>query len=139
MRVDVNEFDINHNTENKRSDRYYTINGVEEFLDDKGYPRLKEESDKTYAKAIYNKKSRNITDFRTYYSYYALSSPSGELYNPVTLHSTVKSKAKNNFINTICKDDWSFKEVNKSVFDTYIQFLKTQNTRILSKANRSLK
>ena len=41
MRVDVNEFDINHNTENKRSDRYYTINGVEEFLDDKGYPRLK--------------------------------------------------------------------------------------------------
>ena len=139
MRVDINQFDIDHNKESKQSDRYYTLNGTEEFVDDKGFPRLNEESDKTYAKAVYNKKSRNITDSRTYFSYYVISNPNNELYNPVSLHSTIKPKENNKFINKVCKDDWSFKEVNKSVFDTYTQFLKTQNVRLLSRANRSLK
>jgi hypothetical protein len=137
MKVNIKDFDISHSNENSFSDKYYTLIDNHDFLDTDNNPCKSELSDQVYAKAILNKKTKHISDKKTYYSYYVIANPKNELYNPIKIHSTIKNKS--NFIDKVCKSEWSFKEVDKSIFDTYVDFLRTQNLRLLQKANRSLK
>lgn len=138
MKVNIKDFDISHkNNIVSNSDKYYTLINYQDFLDEDNNPCKMELSDDVYAKAILNKKPKHISDKKTYYSYYVIMNPKNELYNPVKIHSTIKNKS--NFVDKVCKSEWSFKEVDKSVFDTYVDFLRTQNLRLLQKANRSLK
>lgn len=137
MKVNIKDFDISHSDGIVLSDKFYTLIDNQDFLDENNNPCKSELSDSVYAKAILNKKPRHISDKKRHHSYYILTNPKNELYNPIQIHSSIKNKS--NFIDKICKTEWSFKEVDKSIFDTYIDFLRTKNLRLLQKANRSLK
>jgi uncharacterized protein YbcV (DUF1398 family) len=137
MKINIKDFDIQHKDSEIVDNKYYTLMDQQDFLDKDNNPCSNEESDVIYAKAILNKKPKHIADNKKYYSYYVMLNPKNELYNPVQIHSSIKAKSK--FVDKVCKTEWFFKEVDKSVFDTYIDFLRTKNLRLLHKANRSLK
>jgi hypothetical protein len=137
MKINIKDFDIQHKDNEMPDNKYYTLMGRQDFLDTDNNPCINEQSDIVYAKALLNKKPKHIADNKKYHSYYVMSNPKNELYNPVQIHSSIKEKSK--FVDKVCKTEWSFKEVDKSVFDTYIDFLRTKNLRLLQKANRSLK
>lgn len=137
MKININDFDISHSNDLDLRDKYYTIIDQQDFLDKENNPCKSGVSDQVYAKAILNKKPRHISDKKIYYTYYAIMNPKNELFNPIQLHTTIKDKS--NFIDKVCKSEWSFREIDKSVFDTYVDFLRTKNIRLLQKANRSLK
>lgn len=137
MKVNIEDFGVSHSEPIPLDNKFYTLIDYQDFLDNNNNPCLSKLSDKVYAKAIFNKKTKHISDKKKYYTYYVLMNPKNELYNPIQLHSSIKNKT--NFIDKVCKSEWSFKEVEKSVFDTYIDFLRTKNIRLLNKANRSLK
>lgn len=137
MKVNIKDFDISHSDNNLAEDKFYTLIEHQDFLDADKNPCKKELSEDVYAKAVLNKKPRHISEKKKHYSYYAMINPKNELYNPIKIHSTIGTKS--NFIDKVCKTEWSFREVDKSVFDTYVDFLRTKNLRLLQKANRSLK
>lgn len=137
MKINIKDFDIKHKESNIIDNKYYTIMDNHDFIDEDNNPCKNNATDDVYAKAIANKKPRHISDKKIYHSYYILANPKNELYNPVKIHSKVKEQSK--FVDKVCKSEWSFKEVDKSVFDTYVHFLRTKNLRLLQKANRSLK
>lgn len=136
MRVNSSEFIINHSSSETK---YYTKKGYETFLDDDGDPRLENDSDKVYAKAVKNKPSKNFADkHRVGFSYYIKSTPDKNLYNPTETYS-IDPKVKKSFVNKICKSELKFLEVSESVFNMYINFLKTENNQWLIKAQREIK
>ncbi len=136
MRVNSSDFIISHSSEETK---YYTKKGYETFLDDNSDPRLKIDCDKVYAKATKNKPSKNFTDkARVGFSYYIKSTPDKTLYNPLETHS-IDPKVKKSFINKICKTELMFLEVSESVFNMYLNFLKTENSQWLIKAQREIK
>lgn len=137
MKVNLKDFDIEHSDITKSTDKFYTLIDQQDFLDTDNNPCKKILSDEVYAKAILNKKPRHISDKKIHYSYYLMVNPKNELYNPIKIHSSITTKS--NFVDKICKSEWSFREVDKSIFDTYVDFLRTKNLRLLQKANRSLK
>ena len=89
---------------------------------------------------IQNKKTKVISqNSKNKFSYFIRSSPNSDLYNPINLLSPIKNKRQYNFIDNICKNEWSFIEVNKNTFDKYIKFLTTKNISWLKEAIRDLK
>lgn len=118
--------------------KYYTTKINASFFDEEGYPRLINETETTYAKAIKNRLSRNFTDDRDLgYSFYIKTDPNKNIYDPTKRYSLRENKQ--NFINRICKDQSSFTEVSESVFNSYINFLKTENSQWLTKTQRDLR
>lgn len=118
--------------------KYYTLSSYQDFSDEDGYPRLNSENQNTFAKAIKNRLSRNFTDSRGLsYSYYIKTDPSKTIYNPIERFGLKENKT--NFINKVCKDKSSFTEVSESIFNNYINFLKTENSQWLTHAQRALK
>lgn len=138
MKVNTSEFLIKHHNVDTQKDEYYTLMDDQEFLDNEGNPRTSK-SENAWAKKVFGKKSKHITDRKAYNIYYIKCNPNKEVYNPIKLHSSLKEKPKNSFIDSVCKNEWSFLEVDQLVFDKYIEFLKSKNTRILKDINRSLK
>jgi hypothetical protein len=137
MKFNIEDFHNNTIKQTSRQDQYFTLIDYQDFLDEKDNPRKTELSNMVYAKAIVNKKSKHIVDSKVYYSYYVLVNAKNEIYNPIRLHSSIKSKS--DFVDKVCKTELIFKEVDKSIFDMYISFLKTKNLRLLKNINRSLK
>lgn len=135
MKVDQKEFII---AQNKDVELYYTVSGQEDYIDDKQMPRKKVMDDQVYAKSIKNKMSRNTSDSNLKYSYFIKTNPNKELYNPLTIHSSVVDKS-GSYIDKVCKTEWRFTEVNYSIFQEYLTFLKTKNIRTLNMVNRSMK
>lgn len=136
MKVNSSDFIINHSL---AETKYYTKKGYENYLDDDGDPRLEKDCDKVYAKAVKNKPSKNFTDKnRVGYSYYIKSTPDKTIYNPTETYS-IDPKIKKSFVNKICKNELQFLEVNESVFNMYLNFLKTENSQWLIKAQRAIK
>lgn len=117
----------------------YCLKGFEDFIDDNGHARSdNEQSQNVVAKSINNKKSKHFGD-RNNYSYYIKSNPSLRLFNPIEYACPVKDKDKYSFINSTCKENWSFREVTHQTFDKYITFLNTKNISWLKAAERELK
>lgn len=136
MRINNSDFIINHSL---AETKYYTKKGYENYLDDNGDPRLNEDCDKVYAKVVKDKPSKNFTDKkRVGFSYYIKSTPDKILYNPTENYS-IDPKVKKSFVNKICKSELKFLEVSESVFNMYINFLKTENNQWLIKAQREIK
>lgn len=122
------------------TEQLYCLIGKEDFIDEEGYPRLNDsESDNVVAKSIQNKKGKNIVSSQNYCTYFLRISPNLKLYNPINRLSPVKDKRQYNFIDSVCKEKWMFKEVNKQTFDKYLTFLKTKNISWLKDAERELK
>jgi hypothetical protein len=120
---------------------YYTLIGDEDFLDEYGNPAKKSLDNSVCAKAVKNKPPKafqsNTLNNSAGFSYYIKASPNRVLHNPVSLYSTNSSKPS--FIDSVCKKDKAFIEVNKAIFDKYLTFLKTKNIQWLTEAQREIK
>ena len=138
MKIDKTQFHVTHHKIGTKENKLYTSKDNATFLDEGDFPRT-DNIDEAYAKAICNKKTKHITDRKKHYSYYIKCSPDQEAFNPIKLHSSTKDKTTNNFINSICKNEWRFREVDQVIFDKYISFLKNENIVLLKDINRSLK
>jgi len=134
-------FHISPSAEQKEyNTKYYGLIDKHDFLDDQGDPRITEENDeKIMAKAIPNKPSKHMTNTKMQYRFYIRTEQNNAIYNPVPIESLVKDKKPFQFINNVCKNNMTFKEVSQSVFDKYLTFLKTKNARWLNAAQRELK
>lgn len=119
--------------------KFFCLRGHEDFLDDEGYSRLaSSDSHNVCAKIVTNKKSKNIND-SNHNSYYIKIHSDTKIYNPIEQYSSVKDKNSYNFVNSTCKNQLIFKEVNQQIFEKYLRFLNTKNIAWLKEAERDLK
>lgn len=115
-------------TPTKQSDNiYYTIFGSHDFIDDEGNPRLCSDQDQVFAKEIISNKSSS--------KYFIKTGLYGKVYNPIGMYSEGKH---NKFLTKVGKKEYDYKQVNKKVFDLYINFLRTKNLAWLNNAEREL-
>lgn len=106
--------------------KFYTILGDHEFLDENKYPRTSTENKNTFAKQI----TKNQTQ-----KFYIKTGTYGRIYNPMGLFSEGKS---DKFVAKIGKKEYDFKEVNFKIFEMYLNFLSTKNIAWLNNAEREL-
>jgi hypothetical protein len=132
MKVNFSEFQTNKKIEDKT---YYTLSGSEAFLDKEGYPVLDKDCDRVYAKKIKNKKDKNLHGSVSDTFYIRLHSKN-KLYNPLEKHTVEKQSVS--YVDKVCKSENSFMEVNKSVFEMYLEFLKTKRLAWLDSAQRAI-
>lgn len=117
---------------------YFCLKGNEDFIDEYNRPRIEDgTSSHVAAKSVQNKKPKHFGSASQYHRYYIKISPNGEVYNPIHYHKIPDRKS--NMINQVCKTEWAFKEVNKVLFDKYIQFLNTSNIAWLKDIERDTK
>jgi hypothetical protein len=118
--------------------KYYTIPSCQDYQDDDGYPRSENDNHQVFAMAIKENKGKNILQRNpNHFRYYVKIEPNKSLHNPFGGHSVpVKNKS---FIDRVCKVENTFMEVNQSVFNKYINFLKTQNNKWFTDASREIK
>jgi len=134
MKISQSDFTVN---KSDNSTMYYTTLQYQEYEDDQEFSRTTKDSDKVFAKAIKNGLSRDISSQESFqYRYYVRLESSKKLYDPFPKYSI--SDNKNSFVDRVCKSTNSFKEVNKSLFEKYITFLKTENTQWYKEASREL-
>lgn len=134
MKISQTDFKVN-STDNESM--YYTCVQYQDYKDDQQFSRTTKDSDKVFAKAIKNGLSRDISSQELLqYRYYIRLESSKKLYDPFPKYGF--NDSKNSFVDQICKSNNLFKEVNKSLFDKYINFLKTENHQWYSQANREL-
>ena len=141
MKVD-GIFKIRDNQEAQElKNMYYSLMGKEDFLDESGNPRLTlEDSPQTMAKALLNKPSKHMGSITgLQYRYYIRTKQNNIIFDPVEILSNVKDKETHSFINNTCKGGVQFTEVTQSVFNQYITYLKTKNSRWLKSAQREIK
>lgn len=117
--------------------KFYTSLQYQEFIDEDENYRLSTESNKVFAKAIKSGYSRDITSSGpTHYKYYVRVFPNKKLYDPFPKYSV--SDNKGSFIDRICKSEISYKEVPYSVFEKYLNFLKTESNQWLNNAQKEI-
>lgn len=115
---------------------FYCLSGEEDFVDISNAPRLQFESNpKVCAKAIRNMKSKHFGDDKIHLRFYIKMTPDLEPFNP----KQPKDAIAKNRLNRICKSEYIFKEVSRSVFEKYISFLKTHNKAWLVDIKREIK
>jgi hypothetical protein len=117
--------------------RLYTSFQYQEFVDDQENYRLSTEGNKVFAKATKSGLSRDINNkgpkhFKYYIKCYANKKP----FDPFPKYSV--SDNKNSFIDKVCRAETSYREVNQSIFDKYLNFLKTENNQWLNQCQREL-
>ncbi len=103
-------------------DEFYTLFGIEDYVDDNGNTRQTQQGKKTYAKRVDGKCLVKI-------------GIDGRAYNPLGLYSEGHA---NKTLAKVGKDQYNFKRVNPKVFDLYVSFLRTKNIAWLNNANREL-
>lgn len=115
---------------------YYTLLGNHSFLDEDGFPRLDNQSSKlVFAKCVRNKLNKTLGS-SSQFRFYMLLSPSNKPYNPIPKEAISDGRK---FIDKVCKDPFIFKEVNQIIFQKYLEFLKSKNTRWITDIERDLK
>lgn len=103
-------------------DKFYTVWGMEDYVDDDGNTRQEKETQKTFAKTTNGK-------------YFIKIGLDNRVYNPLGLFSEGRA---NKVLAKIGKNEFNFKRVNSKVFDLYVSFLRTKNIAWLNNANREL-
>lgn len=119
------EFIVDKTTPNSSKiieDRFYTIWGMEDFIDEDGNTRQQAETKNTFAKIIAGK-------------YFIKIGLDNRVYNPIGLFSEGRP---NKVLAKIGKNEFNFRRVNAKVFDWYVSFLRTKNIAWLNNANREL-
>lgn len=115
--------------------KYYTTLQYQEFLDDNDNCCRKIDDSKVFAKAIKAGYSTDITEKAPRYNkYYIRVYPNKKLYDPFPLYSIGDSKAS--FVEKVCKSENTYKEVPESVFNMYLNYLRSENTQWYNKAQR---
>lgn len=133
MKVNFAEFKTKNDLEDKV---FYTLSGLETTTDENGYPICSSECDITYAKKVKNKKGKAING-NISYTFYIRLYDSKQLYNPLEKYSIEKVN-KTSYVDKVCKSTNAFVEVNKAIFDMYLEFLKTKRLAWLDSAQRAL-
>lgn len=116
----------NKTTNSTNTEYYYCIFGEHDFIDNENNPRMNRESPKTLAKYI---------DGETNGRYFIKTGTHGRIYNPMGMYSEGN---ESKFLAKIGKNEWSFKSVNKDIFDKYVNFLRTKNIAWLNNAERDM-
>lgn len=128
MDINLDQFTVKHHNNNNSIDsKFYTIIGDEDYLDDDMNPRLKQDNNKTIAKAL--KRSDNLS-----YRYFIKIGAYGKIYNPISIYDPDSKQPK--FMTRVRKSEWEFQEVSPKVFDYYINFLRTKNIAWFNNAER---
>lgn len=120
----INQFVVNpQNTDVQISqNKYFTLFGMQDYIDDEGNTCQKNETPNTFAKIINDK-------------YLVKIGINNTVYNPIGMFS---ENQPNKILSKIGKKEFNFKRVNKKVFDLYTSFLRTKNLAWLNNANREL-
>lgn len=113
-----------NNLDSENQELFYTLSGLEEFVDEEQFPRSTSE-DNTFAKKILRKNGTPKHMIRL--------ASNGKLFNPVSIYGMEENKT---FLDRICRSNKKFKEVNTKVFDLYIKFLQSKNISWLNNAER---
>ena len=113
-------------TNTNRPNEYYTLHGLETFVDNDNNHRTTEAQDKN----VFAKKTYTVDGSP---KFYIRVGNNGDLYNPVSIYGEEKTYT---FLNRVCKDTIRYKEVNSKVFSLYISFLNTKNIAWLHNAER---
>jgi hypothetical protein len=108
----------------------YTIIGEEDLINDNGLPTKNIEDDKVYAKKIVR------TDAST--KYLIRLDYSAKLFNPLSIYDKTEKRPFVEFLDSVCRSNKKFKEVNVKVFDLYMKFLSTKNISWLYNAEREI-
>lgn len=120
---------------NNNESKFYTTLQYQEYIDDNENYRISTENNKVFAKEIKSGYSRDVNvRGPTYYKYYIRIFPNRKLYDPFPKYSMTGNAES--FIDKVCKSETSYKEVTKSVFDKYLNFLKTENPQWLKNAQK---
>lgn len=131
---------IFHNQNASCEEQYFCLVGQEDYMDENGYPRVSNKDDeKVAAKIVFNKRPRQVIANQIFKSYFIKVNPSLSVYNPKQTLVAVKNKNANQFINSTCKTEWTFKEVDINLFNKYLYFLQTGNIKLIKNIERDLK
>lgn len=115
---------------------YYTLLGNHDFIDEDGFPRITDPTSKNiFAKCLRNKMTKSFGSYNQF-RFYIILSPDNKPFNPLPKETISDG---NKFINKVCKDPVTFKEVNQTVFQKYLEFLKSKNTRWITDIERELR
>jgi hypothetical protein len=106
----------------KQENQYFCIDGKQDFFDNDGYPRSKEENSFDVA-------AKKIVRIDNSIRYMIRIYPDGKMYNPVSIYDYNKA-------NKAYKVGTKFREVSYKSFNMYLSFLKTKNTSWLYNAER---
>lgn len=136
MRIDHNSFKIDTGNEDSR---YYVKKGDENYIDDNDNYRVEKDSDLVCAKAIKNKLAKsfrqsNVKD----YSFFIRTTPNKTIYNPFQKH-TIEKNLPTNYIDQICKKETLFTQVSASIFNKYLEFLRSGSNKKLQDIQREIK
>lgn len=108
---------------------YFTLTGEEDnIINDLSIRTIDDE--KVYAKKI----TRNDGSIK----YMIRLDYSAKLYNPLSIYDKSDQSQGTEFLNSVCRSNKKFKEVNAKAFDWYIKFLNTKNTVWLLNAEREI-
>lgn len=119
----------------ENSSRFYTTLQYQEYIDDDDNSRLSVENNKVFAKSIKSGLSRDINKGGpTHYKFYIRVFPNQKLYDPFPKYSI--SDNKNSFVDKICRSETSYKEVPESIFNMYLNYLKSESVQWFNKAQR---
>lgn len=105
----------------------YTIEGQQDFLDN-DMPMRQHDDDSVYAKKII--RSNGSIKYMIKLDY------SAKLFNPLSIYDKEDKRQVTEFLDSVCRNNKKFKEVNSKVFDLYTKFLSTKNTSWLFNAER---
>jgi hypothetical protein len=111
----------------KRIVDVFTISGKQTEKDSDGFPRLDEDQQDHY-----DAYAKRITLGKRV-KYYVKRGRYGKLYNPIGMYSEGTAKKQ---MRHAGRPEWEFKETNETVFNKYINFLRTKNVAWLNNAER---
>lgn len=117
--------------------KFYTTLQYQEFSDSEDNSRSRTDNNTVFAKAVKSGLSRDMNKSGAqYYKYYIRCYANKKLYDPFPKYSI--SDSKNSFIDKICRPETIYKEVTQSIFDKYLNYLKTENAQWFNHAQREM-
>lgn len=117
--------------------KFYTTLQYQEFVDENENYRTSTDNSKVFAKALKAGLSKHMTNQSPMYNkYYVRVTAGKKLYDPFPKYST--SDNRGSFIDKICKSENVYKEVPESVFNMYLNYLRTENAQWFTKAQREI-
>jgi hypothetical protein len=107
---------------------YYCLAGLGDHQDSEGYDVCNDDNDKrVLAKKLFRVNGT--------IKYLIKTAEDKKLYNPLSIYDNKDNKK---FLETISRNQNSFKEVNYTSFHLYLRFLKTKNVAYLNNAEREI-
>jgi hypothetical protein len=123
---------------NEDSSKFYTSYQHKEFVDENDNYRTKADNTKTFAKAIKSGLSRDMSrKGPQHYKYYIRCYANKLAYDPFPKYTM--SDNKNSFVDKICRPETSYREVNQSIFNDYLNFLRTENSQWYNRVQKDMR